>query len=212
MMVAAFSGRAGIREMFVGLSPRFPLRWLAISILVFPILASLAILIQALFGGPALSLLSPKIGNLIGGSILVPLGEEFGWRGFALPKLLKKHSALAASLILGVIWGIWHYAGHLVGAGVEGLPFVYLFIWILGSTILMTWVFIHTRSIWAIILMHSAANATFNLFPIGPTHAGAANTFYIFLALVWLFTVIVIFRFGPQYLCRSKESGGNSFI
>jgi uncharacterized protein len=44
-----------------------------------------------------------------------PLGEEIGWRGFALPKLLETHSALAASLILGSVWAAWHLPLILVG-------------------------------------------------------------------------------------------------
>lgn len=203
-LTAIFSGRAGLREMFLGLSSRFPLRWLAISLLLIPILASLAILINSLLGGPALSLLALNIGNLIGGSLIVPLGEEFGWRGFALPRLLKKYSALTASLILGVIWGLWHYAGHLVGAGVEGLPFAYLFIWILGATILFTWIFNHTRNIWTMILLHSVANATFNLIPITPVNTGGTATFYTFIGLVWLLALIVVLRFGPQTLTGKR--------
>ena len=201
IITAIFSGRAGLREMFIGLSPRFGLRWLIISLLLFPILASLAILIQALFSGPALSLHSANIGNLIGGSLIIPLGEEFGWRGYALPRLLKKYSAVTASLILGVIWGLWHFPGFLIGVGVvEGLPFVYFMMWVLGATMLMTWVFNHTRSIWAMILMHGAANATFNLLRITPLSAGGATTFYIFIGLLWLFAGWVILRFGHRTL------------
>lgn len=204
ILTAIFSGRAGLRELFVGLSQRFPLRWLAVSLLVIPILACLSILIQALFGGPALSLLALNMGNLIGGSLLVPFGEEFGWRGFALPRLLKKYSALTSSLILGVVWGGWHYAGHLVGAGVEGISFFYLFLWILGATILFTWIFNHTRNIWTMILFHSVANATFNLIPITPVNTGGTATFYTFIGLVWLLALIVVWRFGPQTLAGKQ--------
>jgi uncharacterized protein len=44
-----------------------------------------------------------------------PLGEEIGWRGFALPKLLETRSALAASLIVGSVWAVWHLPLILVG-------------------------------------------------------------------------------------------------
>ncbi len=135
----------------------------------------------------------------------MPLGEEFGWRGFALPRLLKKYSALTSSLILGLIWGGWHYAGHLVGAGVEGIAFFYLFVWILGATILFTWIFNHTRNIWTMILLHSVANATFNLMPITPVNSGGTATFYTFIGLVWLLALIVILRVGPQTLSKGSK-------
>jgi len=205
IIATIFSGRAGLRKMFIGLSPRFAMRWLATSILLFPILAILGILIRAIFGGPALSLNSLNIGNLIGGSLIIPLGEEFGWRGYALPRLLKKYSAFTASLILGVLWGLWHFPGFLIGVGViEGLHFFYFMMWVVGATMLMTWVFNHTKSIWAMILMHGAANATFNLFPITPELAGGPSTSYIFIGLVWLVAVFVIAKFGPQNLGGEK--------
>lgn len=198
VMTAFFSSRMGFRKLFIGSSPNLSLQWLAISLFMVPVLAGLAVFIHSLFGGRTFSLLPLNIGNLIGGALLVPLGEEFGWRGYALPRLLKKHSAITASLVLGVIWGVWHYAGHLVGAGVEGLPFVYLFMWILGATILMTWVYNHTGSVWTAILIHSSANLAFNLFPIGPTQSGGPTTFFIFLGLVWLLALIASFRLEPQ--------------
>ncbi len=94
------------------------LRWYAVIICLFPFLLALGLLTDKLFGGalPPLrgaeqTLTQPAalmlfIGaNIIGG----PLGEELGWRGFALDRLQNKWNALVASLILGIIWTAWHF-------------------------------------------------------------------------------------------------------
>jgi uncharacterized protein len=76
------------------------------------------------------------------------LGEELGWRGFALPRLLSRHNALAASLILGVLWALWHLP--LVGLWTEGSAMYLQPVWLLlvdipAKAVLFTWVFLHTR-------------------------------------------------------------------
>ncbi len=81
-----------------------------------------------------------------------PLGEEIGWRGFALPKLLETHSALAASLILGSVWAVWHLPLILVGdftAYGSIMPVI--------AAIVFTWVFQNSRgSVLLAILMHAS--------------------------------------------------------
>jgi uncharacterized protein len=67
------------------------------------------------------------------------LGEEPAWRGFALPRLLLRHNALAASLILGVLWGLWHLP--LVwteGATTYQQPIWMFFVDILTKSVLFT--------------------------------------------------------------------------
>ncbi len=79
-----------------------------------------------------------------------PLGEEPGWRGFALPRLLERHSALVASLILGAVWAVWHLPLILVDDFTSYgalMPVI--------AAIVFTWVFQNTRgSVLLAILMH----------------------------------------------------------
>lgn len=78
-----------------------------------------------------------------------PLGEEPGWRGFATPRLLAGHSALAGSLILGVIWAIWHFPLGLVGdLSLYGTINVVL------AAVVFTWLYQNTGSVLLAILMH----------------------------------------------------------
>lgn len=93
------------------------------------------------------------------------IGEEVGWRGFALPRLLARHSPLIASLILGIIWGVWHLAYALAPGGfLSETPFYYVVANTIGLSILHTWIFAQARgSIFTAILFH-AWNNTLSLF------------------------------------------------
>jgi len=78
-----------------------------------------------------------------------PVGEEFGWRGYALPKLQNKYGPLVASLVLGTIWGIWHLPSFFAPQGVVGaiaaaLGMIFLIPYTLGTianSIFMTWLY-----------------------------------------------------------------------
>ena len=65
-----------------------------------------------------------------------PLLEEFGWRGFALPLLQARWSALSSSVMLGVVWGLWHLP-LMFAYGEPLIPYLLL---IVPQTVLMTWV------------------------------------------------------------------------
>ena len=76
-----------------------------------------------------------------------PVGEEFGWRGFVLPRLQNKYGPLAASLIIGTVWGIWHLPTFFAPQGVIGaiaatVGMVFIIPYTLGTianSIFMTW-------------------------------------------------------------------------
>jgi membrane protease YdiL (CAAX protease family) len=78
-----------------------------------------------------------------------PVGEEFGWRGYALPKLQNKYGPLVASLVIGTIWGIWHLPEFFAPLGVisalaSALGMGFLIPYVLGTianSIFMTWLY-----------------------------------------------------------------------
>jgi uncharacterized protein len=52
--------------------------------------------------------LQPEVIGLVGGLVVGPLGEELGWRGFALPRLQERYGTVIASMVIGVTWAVWH--------------------------------------------------------------------------------------------------------
>jgi uncharacterized protein len=126
------------------------------------------------------------------------LGEELAWRGFALPQLLSRYNALAASLILGVIWALW----HLPLLWTEGNGMFHQPIWLLlfdvtAKSVLFTWVFLHTRgSVLIAMLFHGATN----LFIVSPDVASTGDLALPLLAAVakWVLVGIVFVVAGPS--------------
>jgi hypothetical protein len=102
------------------------------------------------------------------------VGEELGWRGYALPLLLEKRSAVTASLILGALWGLWHLPTFLVpGTPQYGLPLTAFVLLTIEYSILMTWVFLHTLgSVLIATLFHGAINLSQGIFLGGMDGAG----------------------------------------
>jgi len=112
--------------------------------------------------------------SLIGLTIMMflfgPFSEEFGWRGFALDRLLERWNALASSLILGVLWAFWHLPLFFIpGTGQQqmGNPvpmFTGFAVEVVAMSVLLTWLYVNTaRSIWGAILFHMLLNYTSNL-------------------------------------------------
>ena len=100
--------------------------------------------------------------GVLGTAITGALGEELGWRGFLVPKLLQIHSFHKTSLFIGVVWSIWHLPIILFSDYFRG-PNLY---WgIVGHTLLvfalsyvLTWLFIQSQSIWPACLLHASHN------------------------------------------------------
>ena len=82
-----------------------------------------------------------------------PLGEELGWRGYLLPRLLRQHSPISASVILGLIWAAWHFEIFFHSVSADALFFASA----VALSVLMTVLFLHTRgSVLLAIAMHGS--------------------------------------------------------
>ena len=125
--------------------------------------------------------------------------EEPGWRGYALPKLQGGHSALLASLILGVVWAFWHLPLMVIGQIHLSDP-VYIVAW----TVVFTWVFNNTNgSVLIAMLMHNMHNViSGGYFSAMFSGADWVRQGWLLVALWWAVAVIVVIVYGPEHLSR----------
>jgi len=89
-----------------------------------------------------------------------PLGEEIGWRGFALPRLLSRVGPLASSVVIAAIWFVWHLPLFwLEGAAQQGSSIALFAIAVLAFAIIFTWFWSRTGgNLWLAITIHTSIN------------------------------------------------------
>jgi uncharacterized protein len=167
LLAGLVHGKAGLRDLrsrvFAG---RAGVRWYLVAILTAPLLSTVILL--------ALSLISPRflpaiitandkaflvLFGIVAG-LMVAILEELGWTGFAIPELRKRHGTVGTGIIVGLVWGAWHYPLFAASASDSGAipPMLYvatlLFAWLPPYRVLMVWVYDHTISVLLAMLMH----------------------------------------------------------
>jgi uncharacterized protein len=91
--------------------------------------------------------------------------QEVGWRGFALPYLQWRNPAEQASYLIGVLWVVWYLPYVLIVSGGPRLPFdlVGFAAYLVGSSVIYTWLYNHTASLFLVILYHTIASVAIAL-------------------------------------------------
>jgi len=188
-------GKKGVYELFVKQTiKKTRLKWLLLSLIGIPLLGSLAMLTSLNFDISKFSLRTDQLMPQIIVIILIALGEEYGWRGFLLPKLMKKFNLFYSSIILGLIWGFWHFPAYLIGTGVPlEMNFMVFLLWVILGTLFISWIYYYTKSVLTSILAHISANATFNYLLILPEFTGSMNTFWFFILYLSIMMAIVFY-------------------
>jgi membrane protease YdiL (CAAX protease family) len=144
IVAAIFYGKAGFKEL-LGRYARWRIGWgpLAFALLFPAVVAFLAAALNIAAGAarPVVAELAPSelMSKFIFILLFVGVGEETGWRGFALPELQKRLSPVVASLVLGAIWAAW----HIPLFGVEFAPAVipWFLLSVLAGAVMATWLF-----------------------------------------------------------------------
>ena len=185
---------------------RFPLRWLLPIFLIPLIIPALAIMLYRLLGGvpPDLPVLSQPWLILTTFVFMFLIGggpEEFGWRGYALDRLQARWSPLVASLILGVIWGVWHTPLFFIRSTAQYYtPYWAFMLLAVSFSILTTWVYNGSgKNFFAAWLFHGAINTGLELFPSIQRLTGGDQRIFIFCVILYLvLTGLVVAAARPR--------------
>jgi uncharacterized protein len=169
--VALVAGKEGLRELVQRtLMWRVGIKWWLVALFLPALLTLIALGINLLMGAsvPPFTFFKTEwylmpvffVVTIVGG----PLGEEFGWRGFALPHLQENNSPWMASVFLGLMWGLWHLPQFFNPAAVHyelGLTRLPLYLLAeIGLATLMTWVYNKTKGSLLVggLIYHNADN------------------------------------------------------
>jgi membrane protease YdiL (CAAX protease family) len=161
VVTALTEGKPGVTTLLQRLKLwRVGLRWYVVALGLPMLLSAAVVALSILLGAPAQVEFSP-VSLLTMVVFVLVVGEEIGWRGYALPKLLQNYSAVTASLILGVLWGGWHLPTFFIaGSPQASIPFVAFLLFTTGASVLFTWLHLHTGgSLLIATLFHGAINS-----------------------------------------------------
>jgi uncharacterized protein len=220
IILAALEGRkGGVRELLGRfLIWRVGIWWWVFALFGTIIPAVAGLYLFSLLGGPAvdwsgLKPLYTVIPTIIILTILAGVGEEFGWRGFALPRLQARHNALVSSLIVGLIWGTWHIPLFFIPGTVQSawraeagliVPILGYTLFCMAWSIQYTWVFNNTRgSVLLAAVVHGAGNAFMGEYI--DVYRGHFWGIVIFMVVSWAVSAVIVLAAGPTHLSRTEE-------
>lgn len=179
IVTALLDGRAGVRAMLrSALRWRVALRWYVVAALGPTVVALLAILLHMLLGGmaPSLATIAARFGIAGEDATLVfallplifigtifaggPIAEEWGWRGFAQPRLQAHIGPTRAGVVIGVLWALWHLPLFFVLPSATGnIPFGWYVPAVTAFGALFGWLYNRTSgSVLLSILLHAGIN------------------------------------------------------
>ena len=194
---AITEGKPGVKALWARFwNRRLSVRWLLVAVLCLPVLRLLGGILTQILSKPPFPLLAEGGISAVGSGILLGLfcglKEEFGWRGYALPRFQAKWNALTSGLVLGVITGVWHLpAFFMPGEPLFGQDLGSWFAWHMLIQVVNTWIFNNTDgNVLALVLFHTT------------TSLGIFNVDWLYIGILLLVAVLIVAICGPKSLVR----------
>ena len=199
-------GRTGLRT-YNALVLRFRIHpaWYAIPFIVHVGTTVVACLATSAFGQGDFGLARPWFAFVPTFAMMIVGGglEELGWRGLALSELQMSFNPLIATVVLGLVWTVWHAPLFYVeGAIQKGLSPIWFTASVMGHAFILTWLFNKTRSVPICVIYHAAANAMPTMFTM-PT---GATTVEAILRLTLGVVLVVLLMRKPAPWSASEAS------
>jgi membrane protease YdiL (CAAX protease family) len=201
VLTRTVDGREGLRDLFARMFlARVPAAWYT-SLLIPPVLVLTVLLFLQRFVSPIYAPNRFFIGILFG----IPAGllEEIGWMGYAFPKMRSRRNALAAAVVLGMLWSLWHmpvidYLGTATPHGAAWLPFFLAFtLAMTAMRVLIAWIYTNTNSVLLAQLMHVCSTGSLVIFSAPRVTALQEVMWYaVYGTALWVVVAIVVRTFG----------------
>ncbi len=180
---------------------RVGLVWAVVALLLPLVAMALASVIHLALGGTIPP--SPIYGHVLMaivnfGLILLlggPLGEEFGWRGYALPILQKRYGWRIAGLFLGIVWGAWHLPlFYIANTSQAHIPVVLFVVSTVAMSVLFAWLANRTAgSLIPSILFHTTINYWSWVVPVIPD-GGSLRPFELVTGFMVVIATVILLR------------------
>lgn len=141
------------------------------------------------------------VAGLPAATLLTGGNEEFGWRGFLLPRLQRRYSALVASLVVGVVWAGWHLPVYLLPLGLTNGPFRLFLPFAVLASVAFTWIYNSTNgSVLVSMLLHGSLNSAVGLvggvLALDPVNEVAPWRARILGALLVAVTIVLVYGYA----------------
>lgn len=137
-----------------------------------------------------------------------PLGEEFGWRGLATPRLQETVAPWVAALVVGLAWGVWHLPRLLDPSSVQSqLPWLLFLLQTTVSGVVYAYLFNRTRSLVPVLLFHASFNTAAGLLPVLPASAGSPAPAWLALGLGVVVAAALVLVTGGRLGVEPQRSG-----